>query len=133
MKRSMWGFVGQVESARLVAVQVLIGNRKLSPLVLVYLVAPVSYAWLFKHLVPLAYFGIIAAALFRDDRLSSTHHGRKRGVRRPAERRDPRARPQWRACLCAQCRWGVSDPFGREPGPDLVGGAQGECLPLISL
>ena len=32
----------QVESARLVAVQLLIGNRKTSPLVLVYLVAPVS-------------------------------------------------------------------------------------------
>ena len=48
LKFSMFGFVCQVlavvvESARLVAVQLMIGNRKLSPLVLVYLVAPLCF------------------------------------------------------------------------------------------
>jgi hypothetical protein len=40
---SPFTFVTQVESARLVSVQVLIGSKKLSPLVLVYLYAPVSH------------------------------------------------------------------------------------------
>jgi hypothetical protein len=122
----------QVESARLVAVQLLIGNRKLSPLVLVYLVAPVSCPTspfrntfcLLKTKTKLTCLSL--SVVLCDDRLFATVDGGKRGVRRSTQRRRTRPCTQWRVGLCTECRWGLLDPFGGESRLDLVGRAQSE-------